>query len=451
VLAQAAKLAGQQDYPSERARALYKDGLVWERQGETEKAVEQYRRSLDIAVAADDLELANRVRGTAAAAYESLGSTSGAIAMLDNIDSELAERPADDEARERAASLFEKGRLLLANFRFAEAKGAFEEAMAIQAPETTPWGETVVALAQAHYAMGEMEQAIGSYRAAIPHLSTSSAADSLLTAYGDLAAIYRHQGRFESMSEYRALQAELVAGPEDRAAHLLETALDAWREQGLESAAMGRLLLQSRETARQAGDPVAAARAGLLRCLNRQARGDACGSRDVAGAHRILRESGIPDHQLEADYIASRIARTGGDWVAAADFQDRLLEEMAFYRQALPGVLAPWYWQFREDVFQESLLQSLSRPGPGSDGRSAVLALERIRRIGAAGRQGEHPLAGESEETLRVQLARLLAAVPSERPGLASELREDISRALRAAPGENLPGLSTLDGLLARL
>ena len=118
VLERVAALADQHGLPVERGRALYNDGLAYERQDRPEQAIERYRQALAVTSATDDVELLNLIRGTAAIAYENQGSTAGAIGMLDEISRDLSLEDDPEATLELAENLFEKGRLLNATYRF---------------------------------------------------------------------------------------------------------------------------------------------------------------------------------------------------------------------------------------------------------------------------------------------------------------------------------------------
>ena len=105
-------------------------------------AVGQYQEALDVAVAANEAEMANEIRSTAAVVYESLGQTAGALAMLDRIS---GEEEGGTEV-EVVDSQYEKGRLLNQDYRFAEAVPVLTEALATQqqSEEVSAWGPTAL-------------------------------------------------------------------------------------------------------------------------------------------------------------------------------------------------------------------------------------------------------------------------------------------------------------------
>ena len=114
-----ARLASELGFTAEQGRALFNDGLVYEKQGRLEEAIAQYDAALETVGRADNPDLLNEVRAVAAAAYEARGSTVGAIGLLDDIAGDLSGDR--DASGELADNLYEKGRLLNLAYRFPEA------------------------------------------------------------------------------------------------------------------------------------------------------------------------------------------------------------------------------------------------------------------------------------------------------------------------------------------
>jgi tetratricopeptide (TPR) repeat protein len=175
-------LADELGLQSEQARALFNDGLAWEQQDQLEEAVKQFQQALEVSLSTDDSDLVNEIRGSAAAAYETQGSTSGAIEMLEDIGSDLE----SDAGQELTDTLYEKGRILNNNYRFPAASAELEQALRLQRANATlkPWGPTGLALAWSYYSMGDVDQAVSLILESIPRTPRASNADAMNRAYG---------------------------------------------------------------------------------------------------------------------------------------------------------------------------------------------------------------------------------------------------------------------------
>ncbi len=233
----AARMADAQGYAAERGRALYQDGMAYERQGRLERAIERYEQALDVTATASDPDLMNRIRATAAAAYETRGSSSGAISLLDDISGDLSGSEEQVAGLELASNLFEKGRLLNSTFRFAEAAVELRHALELQKDRLAAgqWGPVGLELAWSYYSMGYLEMAEAVIAESLPRTPGSSK-EALARAYGVLADISRERGQFEEMQEYRKQQSGLLSAGVERAGFLFESAIDAQQRDGPGSA-----------------------------------------------------------------------------------------------------------------------------------------------------------------------------------------------------------------------
>ena len=387
VLERASVLAADLGYESERALALYNDGIAWEQQEKLPQALVQYRLALDLAVAANDTELANRIRNQAAFAYEDQGSVSGAIEMLDQIGNELSE---DDVALELAESLYEKGRILFSSFRYGEAIKALSEAYALQesAGSSSRLGLTGLILGQALYGLGQFSQAAIILQDSIARVSPSGHENDLLNALQALAAIHRSEGNFSTMSKAREKQAEFISTEAQRAAQLYESAMDLFISAGESSGNAQSLLQQSRQLATAAGDKMLTYRASLQFCAHvarKSSTRDTCSQTQVGQALKSLLSGGIPRYALEARFAHSKILRANKQLSQAVSSMSQLLEEIRYYRQVFPGVLGGWYWENRDSIFTQYmsmvLQQSTVATGKPADGNRALIALEQLRVI----------------------------------------------------------------------
>jgi CHAT domain-containing protein/tetratricopeptide (TPR) repeat protein len=451
-------LANRHGLRSEQSRALYNDGLAYQQQDQLEKAVRQFQLALDVSVTTDDTDLLNEIRSTASAAYETQGSTSGAIEMLEDISSDL-EVGAGQEITD---NFFEKGRILNSSYRYPEAAVELDRALRLQRSDATlkPWGPTGLALAWSHYSMGDMEPAVSLILESIPRTPQASNANALIRAYDSLAHIYRDQNQYRQMSHYREQQEGLIETDKSRAEFLFEAGIDAWRRDGPRSPRARELLVQSSRLALASGQTLAGHRAALYLCLlslEQSGRG-ACTAADVRQSHESLRKSGIPRLALDADFVKAKILRREGRDRRAHVLMDELIEEVLFFRQTLPGVLGAWYWQYKLGIFQEYMAITLAQSGSTAhravDGRRVLLALDHIRQVEREDRRVSASLiaSGRQDEVLRALLGQREKANETEVERLAEQANGEL-RKLKAMfePAIRPLNSASLDKLLAGL
>jgi len=128
----------------------------------------------------------------------------------------------------------------------------------------------------------------------------------------------------------------------------------------------------------------------------------------------------------------------------------RLIDDVHWFRRALPGVLGAWYVENRGELVREYL--SLTRAW--GDGASLLLAMERIRSLEAAdyARPGNSPLGVEEEDSLRGLLWRRQVAAGAEGDRLAGEVHRSLAAARSGTESEGgSPAAVDLDRLLAGL
>lgn len=435
-----AALAERLGMASEAGRALYNDGLVFDRQGEPARALEQYRRALEVIAQATDPELLNQVRATAATAYEALGSTSGALEMLDHIAGDLAAGARNDADLELADRLFEKGRLLNATYRYREAQGELARSLDLQRASggSRSWGPTGLELAWALYSLGRPDEAISLVQESLPRTPLEGNRETLARAYGSLANMLRAGGQFEQAARARETQGTLVGEGEGRAELLFETAMDARGRHGRASRETREMLRWSRQAAAAEGDLLTAARSALQLCLLEagQSGAAACADSQARPAYQALRDSALPRLAAEAGLAWFRVLRMAGRTAEARAELDRLLDELHWYRRYLPGVVGAWYLEYRAELAADYLSLALGQAEPEPAATHFLLALERIRAIEAA--DGALPAApgldAATEESLRALLARRAAATGDEVARLAGETNQALAAARRNCP-----------------
>jgi tetratricopeptide (TPR) repeat protein len=441
VLAEVARLAEEQGLKAELGRALYHDGRVHELAGEPEPALERYRQALAVIAVSGDDELLNEVRSTSAAVYESVGSTAGAIEMLDDISRDLAALPQGDADLELAGRLLEKGRLLNDSFRFAEAIPELSRALALQQSkgDRALWAPTGLELAWAYHSLGDADRALQLLNDALPVSGPYVSTGAVARAYGSLAQIHRMRGQFAELARAREKQGELLAAGDHRAAFLLESALDARVRDGAGSAQAQELMRRARQNAAQSGRELVRQRANLHLCLLQAetSRAEACELADAVASFDALQKAGAPSAAADASLVQSHILREAGRLSAARDVMDRLIDDLYWFRRALPGVLGAWYAEHRAEIARDYL--ALARAGKStvagdvSDGRALLLAMGRLRMLEQAdfSRPGEQLLTDSEQEPLRSLLARREAAVGAEAAALGVEVNRQLGGARR--------------------
>ena len=463
VLEAASELADSLGYQSERALALFSDGTAWERQEDFARALARYRLALDIAVAAGDSEMANRIRNSAAFAYESQGRISGAIEMLDQIGDELAQ---EEEALELAQSLYEKGRILNNSFRYPEAANALSEALVLLEPADSGYrlAQTGFALGQAYYSMGLMNKAVKTLRESITRTPTSGHEQELERAWRTLAAVHRFQADFEAMSGARSEQTAFVSSDQQRARLMYEKALDLLAAAGAERPAAWSLLKQSYQLANTSGNPLLAHRVLLQLCADAPGGATAppeCSRDNMRQSFDYLVSAGIPRHALAARFAWSRILHRQGRLSQAIENMSQLVDEIRYFRNVLPGVLGGWYWQSRDRIFSDYMSMVLQQPRQGSgttrDGREALYVLDRIREIVSADSSrnpatGQTVLPGDSDSIRSLLAAREVmlngAAAAQSVSKINDALHESRKGFERSEPGM---AAESLDRLITRL
>ena len=463
VFERAAKMADSMGFQAERARALVNDGMVWEQQENLTKALEQYRLALSIAVSAGHTKLANQVRNKAAFAYETQGSISEAIEMLDQISDE---QQAEKEQQKLAQSQFEKGRILADSYHYNEATIALSKAMQLQesAGLAGRQGPTGLVLGQVYFNLGYLDLAAATLREAITRTPASGHAEQLEQAFDSLAAIHRFRSEFKLMSANRKQQSSFLNSGHDRARHVFEQALDALAQNGSQRSRARSLFIQSRQMAIAAGDDWLQHRALLSLCALAPggAGGEQLCTHDRARqSFAKLQRSAVPKSVLEARFLWSRIIRSEGRLSQAKQQMSALVEELRFYQAVLPGVSGSWYWKNKKAVASEymsQVLQQTRRDDKGvADGRPALIALNQLRSITEAGNTKIYPAVLPREQAETEKIRSLLASHEQDSKSGAASTRDpeldelmNLARTRFAATGQTLE-MDELDRILKNM
>lgn len=459
VLIQTARLADQLGFQSEQSLALFNDGIAWEQQENLEQALVQYRLALDISASAGDTELANRIRNQAAFAYESRGSVEGAIEMLDQVGDELSD---ENAVLKLVESLYEKGRILNESFRFREAGETLSKAHDLlkTAGYSSRMAQTGLALGRALFGMGLMEPAANMLSESIRKAPASESVSQLADALGMLARIQRYRGDWNAMTAARDEQASLIDGSNAKAQLTYQRALDLLASSGGQSREAARLLARSRALAESSGDPVLAAGALLQTCAHTppsRGTGSGCSESRVNQAYESLRQLATPRQTLEARLARVKFWHRNRNTEKAMAGMKRILDEMRFYQEVVPGVLGGWYWGVRQDVFNAYLSMALQRSGAGTgsftDGRQVLLVVEELRRIASAdsrrGSQNQGPDTSILAAEIRGGMSAYVNAVSSlEQANAVRDIDRAVQQGIRdfiaESPGLDNRGLADL-------
>jgi len=460
----AAKRADDLGLQLEMNRAIFNDGLVWEQQENLTRALEQYELALRIAVSAGNAELEDLARNKAAFVYEMQGSLAGAIEILGQAGAEAGD---ESESLRQAKSLFEKGRLLAEAGHFPQAVEALTESLQLQrsAGLGNREGPTGLLIGQTYYAMGHMEQAVTVLRDAIKSTPANGNAQLLGDAFNTLAGIGRFQGDNETMAGDRDRQADFLVTGHDQVKFAFERSLDALKVHGSHSATASAMFSRSAQQATRAGDRVLQHRSILYLCsLASSARAgteQTCTHQAVRQSVDFLASAGVPAYALEAKWLWSKTLRAEGQLKQAIQQMSQLVGDLRFYRSVLPGVLGAWYWQNREEIYGDYMSMVLQRTAVNdrefTDGRQALLALDRLRAIESPGSSLTDIGGGPDGQETNGQIRSLLAKnqYTPERTASKTEVLE-INKWLRQARDRfaaTAKALDTgsLDGLLKHM
>ena len=441
VLAEAGRMSGEQGLHAEQARAAFNRGLVFEELGQPERSVAQYQQALDIAMQYGESELANTIRGTAAEAYEIIGSTEGALGMLEEIQGD--EAGGDDD--ELIRSLNEKGRLLNQDFRFSEASAVLDEALDLQRGDgsSANWTATALEKAWALYSLGYASQSAELSGRALSNARFEGMDAQLARAWGSLANTDRQNRDFGRMDSHRDRQAEFLGTAAEQSAFLLDRALDSWARGG-DQADASRWLRRAAAVASESGLSRQQQRVALYGCLLAPGvepfRCPPDRARQLAGE---LGSSGVPLWSVEAGWVLSLVLERSGRVAEAQAELESLIADIGFYRELLPGVLGAWYWENRAAIAGHYLDVMLQRSGVGErsfvDGSAVLAAFEWVRLLGSSmppeGDRLTASVAGPEFSRLRTRISRL-AESPSGQSAVS--LNRDLAAARSAASGGDI-------------
>lgn len=459
VLQRLAELAGERGMSSEQGRAVYRQGLLAEREEDHDLALERYALAQQIVEPTVDIDLLNQVRGAAASLYERLGRTSGAIAMLDRVTGDLSAEQQAEATADLARGLFDKGRLLNLDYRYSEALAPLGEALALRQAGAggEPWGPVALELAWSYHSLGYGEEAARLIDEGIPRTPIEGNRAALARAWGVLADYHRGRGAPGEARQARSRQLDRVGDGPGRASALLESALDAWRQGQPALAEAEARLRESRQAAALEGDEVTRQLATLQLCALAadHGRGAACSLAETGTLAEGPALAAVPRAAAEARLIQAGLLAAAGQRETAWAALDRLVEDLHWMRRAIPGVFGAWYFERRAALARDYL--GLASEG-GHGARGVLLAIERLGRLEDTDYllAGAAPLKVDQSDALR----EALAAAETARGTAVREAGPRVGRLLagardacsdcRAEAG-SLPGQQDLERWLAAL
>ncbi|KAA9132587.1 CHAT domain-containing protein [Marinihelvus fidelis] len=399
--------------PLVHAEALFTRAEALSKLGRDDEALEELQAGLAQAddIGADDLSTSIRERLVDVHAVQGDVVASGEV--LREIESRL---DADAQGDELALNLLAQGRLLNDAWRYPQALDVLGQALALER-NTATRAQLQLASARAAMGLGRFDDALAwaEAAAAMPDGTGWRRRTALLdvsAALGIMADVYRQRGDVQRMRTLRAAQGERLEGAAERAAHDYALALDALSAPGSRASAEAPL-----RRLQAATDSPWAPLAALQLCI----AFDACTADSAREARDRARVTAIPGVAAEADFLYARHLQRQAQWADALSQYERLLDDIGWHRQALPGVLGGWYAQRRDALVTGYTGLLMSRATPAQ----AQLGLARVRSLAASLEPSSWTTAQESalaelRESLRLAAAGDSAAADQARNALAS-------------------------------
>ncbi len=416
VLEDATRMAETMDSQYQQAWAVSRRGMAYDRAGETQLALQQYLRALELAGPLGDATLTNQVRGDAADASERLGDTQSAVAILGAMNQDLADAGEDEKL---SRSLLAQGRMLIGNYQYVDASSVLEQALRLerQNPESGQEGPVGLMLAQAYYHLGRMARALSLLQMSITKTRGSEQRGLVTEALSSAANIHRHRGEYGLARVRRDQQADLSDTAAARALVEYQRLLDLRRNATSDPADVARAFGSSYRAAAQANLDDLGNLSVMQLCSLQSAgnRSGDCTRERVQGAANELMQSGVPRHALEGRHLLAVYLSHSGRTAQAIDQMVRLNVDARFFRSQLPGLLGAWYWENRAAISQQYMSMLLRDPGYLSrgaiDGRQSFAALDQLRNHS---RQGNPTVDGNLQASRSDELLSLRSMI-SER------------------------------------
>ncbi len=397
----AAALAASLGLLFERADALYLAGQDLADRGQFAEALQRFEESLDIADTIEADDLATAVRERLVDIHGQQGDVSATSEVLQAIESQLVEDGANDEL---AQNLLAQGRILNDTYRHEAARSVLRQALAFEHNSATR-NQVRLALAEASWALGDLDEAWAQARAAVTNPDTGdfrrpTAVLDVQRGVAVMAGVARARNERQRLRELRDAQRQLLDGAQERTGWAWERAQDE-----LETGRPADAAPFLRQVRDASGGPAQAPLGNLAR-LWLCRLGTDCTGDTAARAWQALRGSGIPRYRIEGARLRARLMLDAGRTGEAARALESLVRDITFLRYSIPGVLGDQHWR-RVDVIASDLLSA--RRATGRDDL-LLLDLARLRWLrasdGALGLPFDRGVAGLDTDAFRAILAR---------------------------------------------
>jgi tetratricopeptide (TPR) repeat protein len=420
----AADLAASLGLLFERADALFLAGQDLADRGQFAEALQRFEEALEIADTIEAADLATAVRERLVDIHGRQGDVSATSEVLQAIESQLLEDGANDEL---AQNLLAQGRILNDTYRYEEARKVLQQALTFEHNSATR-NQVRLALAEASWALGDLDEAWAQARAAVTHPETGdfrrpTPVLDVQRGVAILAGVARARNERQRLREMRNAQRRLLEDQQSRTRWAWERAQDE-----LETGRPADAAPFLRQVRDASGGPSQASLGNLARLWLCRLKTD-CAGDTAARAWQSLRESGVPRHSVEGAWLRARLMLDAGRTGDAARALEFLVGDMTFLRYSIPGVLGAQYWR-RVDVIASDLLAA--RRATGRDDL-LLLDLARLRWLrasgGALGLPFDRAVAGLDTDGFRALLAR------REQPG-AGDAATALAREIESQLGD---------------
>lgn len=446
LLDRAALLADSLGMSYEAAWALNGKGIGFYYRADSLEALSQYEKALVLAEQLEDDYFINMVRANMALAHENLGQAEEALELLQDIREDLDESA---ETNLVINNLTEQGRIYKNFYRFPESVQILSEAreLARSIDATESAGRIDMSLARAYYEMGMMERSLSFIEDAKTAFEKANYGRGLREIYQISANIHRHLGHFETMSADRESQGNYLTSNPDRARHLYDRAMDLMSSRPSGDQEIRNLLEQGIGIAEATSDAHLQQFLRLELCrfsLLKPSTAPDCDFGALEADYQALRANPFPRNALSAMEIWADIQQHRGNTVQAALVYGDMLEDIAFYRSLLPGVLGAWYWERRKAVFESYLRLAIARDLATGDGRRSLDLLDRLRNVESSSAPGGLESENAEAEKLRGLLAR---RERSESPAEVEQIEREMDASLLASRRQSVSSRARDDSL----
>ncbi|MGD8929371.1 MAG: CHAT domain-containing protein [Lysobacterales bacterium] len=360
-------------------------GISYFYDDELERALALYTKALREAEAAQDSYLVALIGSNVAVALERAGHINEAVRTLEHIERESAVRDSPME-HENVLSLL--GNYYLKLYRFPEALDSLHEALDLSEDleSAESRGRNRVMLGRAYREMGQPEKVQLFAELAVPDLVAVDDSRGLRQTHRLLADLHRLQGDFDGMERERKLEQKLLETEPDRADWLFSRAEDEAAQHVLTEAASH--FRQSAALFAHTGFSSQSDLALLNACAAQigSRPTDDCSIERLQPAYDRVEAIQASARALQGHWAWVRLLASDGKPDQALRLARRLVDEIQYYRNTLPGVLGAWYWDSRQVLFAGYLEMLIGASRDRPDGRPDVLlALDELRNADSQG------------------------------------------------------------------